>query len=224
MLFALPLWAQTEVPVEIVSYNLRETSVGVIKVVGEVRNTYPNPLCFVQIDIEYLDETGKPIGVDRFTAKEAGTMAIDQVMASRGVIPPGETSPFERLREIGKIKGKVASCKITAKGLRLRESNAVATITNVQTTREGDGFFRITGTYNATGKAPCKNPYAVAAGYDKDGKIRVVSSFSLTSDGTFRGTPLRQVDSGKSQSFNFTLSDDTRSVVSIKVFPSFECD
>jgi len=199
--FSKLLWAQSEVPVEIVSYSLRESGVGSIIVVGEVRNTHPNPLCFVQIDIEYLDDKGNPIGVDRFTAKDAGTMAIDQVMASRGVIPPGETSPFERVRDMGKIKGAVRSCKITAKGLRLKESNAAATITNVETAREGNGF-RIRGIFNATGKAPCKNPVAIAAGYDKNGKIQAITTFSLTNDGTFRGTPLRQVDAGKSQGFN----------------------
>lgn len=74
---------------EIVSYSLRESIGGSVVVVGEVRNTHPNPLCFVQIDIEYLDEKGNSLGVDRFTAKDAGTMAVDQVMASRSVIPPG---------------------------------------------------------------------------------------------------------------------------------------
>ncbi|MDW8018627.1 MAG: hypothetical protein RMI34_00945 [Chloroherpetonaceae bacterium] len=223
LLFAVPLRAQTDVPVEIVSYSLRESGVGFLIVVGEVRNTYPNPLCFVQIDIEYLDESGKPIGVDRFTAKDAGTMALDQVMASRGVIPPGETSPFERVRDTSKIKGKVASCKVTAKGLRLKESNAAATITNVQVAREGSDF-RITGTFNATGKAPCKNPVAVAAGYDQNGKIQVVTMTYLTSDGTSRSTPLRQVDAGKSQAFNLLLLNRTGTVTSVKVFPSFECD
>jgi hypothetical protein len=221
--FSKLLWAQSEVPVEIVSYSLRESGVGSIIVVGEVRNTHPNPLCFVQIDIEYLDDKGNPIGVDRFTAKDAGTMAIDQVMASRGVIPPGETSPFERVRDMGKIKGAVRSCKITAKGLRLKESNAAATITNVETAREGNGF-RIRGIFNATGKAPCKNPVAIAAGYDKNGKIQAITTFSLTNDGTFRGTPLRQVDAGKSQGFNILLRNETGTIESVKVFPSFECD
>lgn len=223
VLSAKPLRAQSEAPVEIVSYSLRESGGGSIIVVGEVRNTHPNPLCFVQIDIEYLDEKGNPLGVDRFTAKDAGTMAIDQVMAERGVIPPGETSPFERVRDMSKVKGKVGSCKITAKGLRLKESNAAATITNINTQREGNGF-RITGTFSATGKAPCKNPVAIAAGYDQSGKIQVVSKLSLTSDGTFRGTPLRQVDAGKSQTFNFLLRNETGTVTSVKVFPSFECD
>ncbi|PIO48132.1 MAG: hypothetical protein CMR00_06625 [[Chlorobium] sp. 445] len=223
VLYETPLYAQTEVPVEIVSYSLRESIGGSVVVVGEVRNTHPNPLCFVQIDIEYLDEKGNSLGVDRFTAKDAGTMAVDQVMASRSVIPPGETSPFERVRDMSKVKGKVRSCKLTAKGLRLKESNAMATITNVNTSTEGGGF-RITGTFSATGKAPCKNPVAIAAGYDQNGKIQVVSTFSLTNDGTFRGTPLRQVDAGKSQVFNFLLRNETGTVTSVKVFPSFECD
>jgi hypothetical protein len=135
----------------------------------------------------------------------------------------GETSPFERVRDMGKIKGAVRSCKITAKGLRLKESNASATITNVETARDGNGF-RIKGIFNATGKAPCKNPVAIVAGYDKNGKIQAVTTLSLTNDGTFRGTPLRQVDAGKSQGFSLLLRNETGTIESVKVFPSFECD
>jgi hypothetical protein len=115
------LVAQSEVPVEVVSYTLRQSSTGFVYVVGEVRNTYKEPLCFVQVDITYLDDKGNPVGVDRFTAKDAGTMAMDQVMAARGVIPPGEIAPFSRPRDMSKIKGTVASCKVTAKGLRLKD-------------------------------------------------------------------------------------------------------
>lgn len=67
-------FAQSEV--EIVSYTAREEN-GFYRVVGEVRNTYKDPLCFVEVEILYLDEKGQPIGVDRFPTKEAGTVSKD---------------------------------------------------------------------------------------------------------------------------------------------------
>ncbi len=215
--------AQSEVPVEVVSYTLRESATGSLYVVGEVRNTHANPLCFVQITIEYLDEKGNPIGVDRFTAKDAGTMTVDQVSAPRDVIPPGETSPFERVRDVSKVKGKVHRCKVTAAGLRLRESNVSATVTDVQITPQGEAF-AIKGTYKATGKAPCKSPAIIAAGYDKNGKILGVTRFYLTSDGTTRGTPVKEIQAEQSQGFSFPLSKGGQAVQTVRVFPSHECD
>jgi hypothetical protein len=99
-------FAQGEVEVEIASYTTREEN-GYYKVFGEVRNTYKEPLCFVKITVTYLDEKGQPLGVDRFTAWESGTMAVDEVFAERGVIPPGETSPFVRIRDLSKVRGKI---------------------------------------------------------------------------------------------------------------------
>ncbi|MEN9248059.1 MAG: hypothetical protein Q6L19_07895 [Gloeomargarita sp. GMQP_bins_69] len=223
-LMGLPVGAQTEVPVAIISHQMRRTSTGSILVVGEVRNTYPQPLCFVQVDIQYRDAQGRPVGVDRLTAKEAGVMALDQVMASRGVIPPGETSPFVRIRDGRKIQGPVQSARLTAKGLRLRGSvNGAATITNLQIQRQGNDF-RLRGTYNATGRAPNKNPEVIAAGYDAQGQIQVVSTLALTDDGTWRGQPLKQLRPGQRQPFDFTLSNPTGNVTQVKVFPSFACE
>lgn len=223
-LMAAPVIAQTEVPVDIISQRLRQTSTGFVVVVGEVRNTHPQPLCFVQIDIQYLDDKGKPVGVDRFTARETGIMPIDQVMASRGVIPPGETSPFSRTRDMSKLKGQVRSARLTAKGLRLRGSvNPAATITNLQIQRQGKDF-RIRGTYNATGRAPNKNPEVIAAGYDQRGQIQVVSTFALTDNGQPGGQLLNQLAPGKRQNFSFLLFNETGNVTQVRVLPSFACE
>lgn len=215
------LWAQSEVPVEVVSHTLRQSSTGFLYVVGEVRNTYKEPLCFVQIDITYLDDKGNPVGVDRFTAKDAGTMAIDQVMADRNVIPPGETSSFSRVRDMGKLKGAVASCKVTAKGMRLRDAAMGATTSNVQVAKEGQNFHRVRGTFTSTGKERCKNPQAVAVGYDKSGRAQAVATSYLKDNS---GKDIDQLQPGQSANFNFTLRDDTGTVETVKVFTSCECE
>jgi hypothetical protein len=93
LLTAYRALAQTEREVTIVQHNGEEVN-GYIKIRGEVKNTYSNALASVRIEIEYLDKNGKPLGVERFTAKDAGVMAKDEVMASCDVIPPGEISPF----------------------------------------------------------------------------------------------------------------------------------
>jgi len=214
------LVAQSEVPVEIVSYTLRQSTTGFIHVVGEVRNTYKEPLCFVQIDITYLDDKGNPVGVDRFTAKDAGTMAIDQVMADRDVIPPGETSSFSRPRDASKIKGTVASCKVTAKGLRLRDAAMGAAVSGVETAREGKNF-RVRGTFTSTGQARCKNPRVIAVGYDKSGKPQVVASSYLKDSS---GKDINQLDPKQSANFSFLLLDDASNVETVKVFTSCECE
>jgi len=214
------LVAQSEVPGEVVSYTLRQSSTGFVYVVGEVRNTYKEPLCFVQVDITYLDDKGNPVGVDRFTAKDAGTMAMDQVMAARDVIPPGEMAPFSRNRDMSKIKGTVASCKVTAKGLRLKDGAMGATVSGVQIAKEGKNF-RVRGTFTAAGKARCKNPKAVAVGYDKSGKAQVVSTSYLKDSG---GKDISQLEPGQSANFNFLLIDDAANVETVKVFTSCECE
>ncbi len=214
------LVAQSEVPVEVVSYTLRQSSTGFIYVIGEVRNTYKEPLCFVQIDITYLDDKGNPVGVDRFTAKDAGTMSMDQVMADRDVIPAGETSSFSRVRDMSKLKATVASCKVTAKGLRLKDAAMGASVSGVQTAREGKNF-RVRGTFTSTGQARCKNPRVVAVGYDKSGKPQAVSKSYLKDNS---GKDIAQLDPRQSANFNFILIDDAANVETVNVFSSCECE
>jgi len=210
--------AQTEKEVSIVQHNGEEVD-GYIKIRGEVKNTYSNALASVRIEIEYLDKSGKPLGVERFTAKDAGVMAKDEVMASRDVIPPGEVSPFERVRDIGKLKGQFGSYKIKAAGLLLKENLTSATISDVKTTPDGKGF-RVTGSYQATGKEPCKNPTVIVAGYDASGKIQELQTLSLTDDGTYKGKPLNEVAPSKSQPFSLLLPNTSGKVTSVKVFAS----
>jgi len=210
--------AQTEKEVSIVQHNGEEVD-GYIKIRGEVKNTYSNALASVRIEIEYLDKSGKPLGVERFTAKDAGVMAKDEVLASRDVIPPGEVSPFERVRDIGKLKGQFGSYKIKATGLLLKENLTSATISDVKTTPDGKGF-RVTGSYQATGKEPCKNPTVIVAGYDASGKLQELQTLSLTDDGTYKGNPLREVALGKSHPFSLLLPNTSGKVTSVKVFAS----
>lgn len=221
---AVGLWlaaltfAQSEV--EIVSYTAREEN-GFYRVVGEVRNTYKEPLCFVEVEILYLDEKGQPIGVDRFTAKDAGTMSKDQVFAERKVILPGETAPFIRSRDLSKVGGKIHSVKVKASGMRLRSVETTASLSGVSTQAEGSNAWRVKGTYTATGK-PARNPAVVAVGYDASGKPVEVSTFYLTSDGTPRGTPLSQADPGKSYPFSLLVS--RAGIASVKAFTSWDCE
>lgn len=213
-------FAQTERQVSVTHFTAYEEN-GYIKVLGEVKNTYNNPLASIRIEIEYFDKSGKPLGVDRFTAREAGTMAKDEVLASRDVIPPGETSPFERVRDVGKLKGQFGSCKVKASGLLLRENNRNASIQNLDIKKEGKGY-RINGVFRATGKEACPNPKVIAVGYDQGGKVQEIATFSLTDDGTFRGKPISKLSPGQSQRFNMLLSNQSGRVSSVKVFTSYD--
>jgi len=212
-------FAQTEREVMITQHSGGEEN-GFIKITGEVKNTYQNALASVRIEIEYFDKSGKPLGVDRFTARDAGTMAKDEVMASCDVIAPGETSPFVRTRDINKLKGQFGSYKIKAAGLLLKENNTSAVIKSLQQKPEIKSF-RVTGTYTNTGKEPCKNPKVVVAGYDTSGKILEIAEMYLTDDGTSRGTPLKQLEVGKSQNFTLLLQNNSGKITQIKAFPSF---
>lgn len=212
-------FAQTEREVTITQHSGGEEN-GFIKIIGEVKNTYQNALASIRIEIEYFDKSGKPLGVDRFTAKDAGTMAKDEVMASCDVIAPGETSPFERARDISKLKGQFGSYKIKAFGLLLKENNTSAVIKSLQHKPEVKSF-RVTGTYTNTGKEPCKNPKVVVAGYDASGKIQAIAEMYLTNDGSSRGTPLKQLEVGKSQNFTLLLQNNSGKITQVKAFPSF---
>ncbi len=219
----LHIHAQTEVPVEILSHSLQLTNHSSVRVLGEVKNTHENPLCFVTINIEYLDEFGKKLSVERFTHKEAGEFSMDQVMASRSLIPPGQTSPFERVRDVSKIQGKIASCKVNATGLLLKETYSSAEISDIVTTPESSAL-RIRGIFTARGQNPCKNPTAVIVGYNKENKIITLATLALTEDGSAKGTALKTLEPGKAKPFELLIPNPDGHVAEVKAFPSFDCD
>lgn len=226
-----PLWltwvllalgmAQSEVPVRLLALTSREEG-GFFKVLGELRNPHPEPLCFVQADLRYLDAKGQPIEVERFTAREAGWMPSDAVMAERGVLPPGETTPFLRSRDLAKLRARPVKIEVRAAGLRLRSLETRASIGGFVARREGS-FFRLTGFYTASGK-PAMSPKVVAAIYDQSGAIQNVASFFLTSDGTPRGEPLRQATPGQRYTFNLLLAAPVGSMREARAWPSWACE
>lgn len=180
MLFVKSLLiAQTAKEVTITQWSAKEEN-GYIKIIGEVKNTYQNALGFVKIEIEYYDKQGKPISVDRFTHKDAGTMEKDETTADLEVILPGETSPFSRIRDVGKLKGEFGSCKLKADGMLFKENLPFsATLSNVSVTPDGQNF-TVKGTYKAMGSQACKNPAIIMVGYDENGKIIKSEKFNFT--------------------------------------------
>ncbi|WP_133121511.1 hypothetical protein [Raineya orbicola] len=212
------VFAQTEREVTITQWSAKEEE-GYIKVYGEVKNTYPNALGFVKIEIEYYDKAGKPLGVDRFTARDAGTMAKDETSAELDVILPGEISPFQRIRDVNKIKGQFGSCKIKATGLLFKENVPIAaSLSDLSITPQGKNFV-VKGTYKATGKEACKNPAIIITGYDKAGKVVQVNKYNFTV-GTDKYNFVKSLAVG--ESYNFSTNFNTSGNVSqVKVFPFF---
>lgn len=221
LIFPFVLMAQSEREVSVVQWSAFEDN-GYIKVLGEVKNTYQNDMGFVRIEIEYFDKSGKPFGVERFTARDAGTMAKDETSASIDVIRPNETAPFERVRDVGKLKGQFGSCKIKAFGMLFKENvPAAASISNLQTQKQNNGFL-VKGTYTAKGRQACKNPAVVIAGYDARGKIVKIDrvEFNVGND---RYNFVKSLSPNETYNFsaNFIANSDVKQV---KVFPYFGVD
>lgn len=212
-------FAQTEREVSITQWSAKEED-GYVKVFGEVKNTYSNALGFVKIEIEYYDKAGKPLGVDRFTARNAGTMAKDETSAELEVILPGETSPFQRVRDVSKIKGQFGSCKIKASGLLFKENVPFkATLSNVSISQQSKNF-AINGTYKATGKEACKNPAIVIVGYDKAGKVIQVEKYNFTV-GNDKYNFVKSLAVGETYNFSIIFRNTSGNVNEVKVLPYF---
>lgn len=217
--FSYVLQAQTEREVTITHWSALEEN-GYIKVVGELKNTYSNPLMFVRVEIEYFDKSGKPLGVDRFTARDAGTMAKDECSADLEVIFPNEISTFQRVREADKVKEQLGSCKVKAFGMLLKDPMPFqASIKDLKITRNGKDFL-IKGSYKATGKQACKNPAIVVAGYDASGKVVKTEKVNFTKGGRYDFIQALSPGEVHNFSINFT-NNDKSSIVQVKVFPFF---
>ncbi len=221
VLFGKTLSAQ-EVTLPVINLSARQEN-GFLKIMGEVQNNTENAVCYVRIDIQLFDDKGTQLGVERFTAREAGVMADDGVFAERDVIPAGETGAFNRVRDLSKIKGKVASQKVVASGVVMKNTNFSAMLSAVKIDRQGNSFLA-TGTYQSNGKAACISPKVVAVGYGKDGKVQEVSTFALTSDGTFSGELVKTLAPGQNLPFRVRVSSPSGLVESVKVFPSYRAE
>ncbi|RDI95048.1 hypothetical protein DV704_09310 [Meiothermus sp. QL-1] len=209
--------AQNEARVEVVAHTWRIQD-GFLKVAGELRNPYREALCFVEVNFRYLDEKGQPIEVERFTAREAGWMPSDGVMADRDVVPPGETSSFYRSRDLTKLKTRPVQVEIRAYGLRLRSMPTTAALSEVGVEKTGSNF-RVRGFYTASGQ-PARNPSVVAVGYDAAGKPLISSRVYFTQN----GSALRQAVPGQRYPFSLLLSGETGAVQQVRAYPSWECE
>ncbi|WP_038029760.1 hypothetical protein [Thermonema rossianum] len=193
-----------------------------IKILGEVKNTFTSYLGEVKITIEYFDKNGKPLGVDRFTARDAGTLATDETYAALDVIAPNETAPFERTRDKKKLSGTFGYCKLKATGrLYDKQPPMAAKIEDLHIERTGNDF-QITGTYKATGTVACQYPAVVIVGYNDSGQVVRVKniSFSYMDD---RYRIIKSLHPGDMYRFKaklYNLADG--SIKTAKVFPYFD--
>lgn len=115
--------------------------------------------------------------------------------------------------------------KVKAEGLRLRSLPTTASLASVQAQPEGKDFWRVKGTYTASGE-PASNPKVVAIAYDGAGKPIEVSTFSLTTDGSPRGQALKKADPGKAYSFSFSVGalGIGAQIKSVKAFAAWDCE
>lgn len=213
--------AQNRQEVKVLQWSLIDEG-DYIKILGEVENTYSSYLGEVKIEIEYFDKNGKSIGVDRFTARDAGTKATDETYASLDVIAPGQTAPFERTRDKKKLNGTVENCKLIATGrLFSREPSVSAEIENLEVTPIGNGF-QVSGTYKVTGTQACRYPGIVLAGYNESGKIVRIKNISLSSTEN-RYKTIKSLDTGKEHRFSGKIYNPASGkITKVKAFAYFD--
>ena len=146
---------------------------GFLKIAGEVKNESGQWITSVKVTIRLYDASGKEINTSSITtevAKDLHQEPIERVYSERTFVPPGETAVFYFTRDVKSIKGTYASHKLSVSA-RLAEDPPTMALTGFKAEKDSDGYFRVTGKIENTGRVGCRSPRAVLGLYGADGKI-----------------------------------------------------
>lgn len=144
---------------------------GTLVIRGEVKNTTGKWIAG-RVLVNLLDANGTPLDVDSIAkgvAKDLGTAQQEGVAVERDVIPPGESSPFEYIRDIAKLGGAYGRHQLVADG-RAVDPVGRAEVVGLASKYEL-GTFEVTGELVGRGDVACEDPAVSVVLYDATGGV-----------------------------------------------------
>lgn len=185
---------------------------GFVFIRGELKNG-TNEWIAGRVLVTMLDAEGRPLAVDSIqtaVAADLGREAQELVVVERDVIPPGESSPFEYVRDVSKLGGSYASHRLVADGIVAGEvwrGSAIGVSSAFEL-----GSFRVTGELESVGTRPCSDPGVVAAAYNGSGKLVEVEGIPLQNAG---GEFLEQLDEGGKAAFDLVVRGESSYTIQV---------
>lgn len=158
------------------------------------------------VDVDLLDASGKPIAVDSIqsaVATDLGNAAQERVIVERDVIPPGESSPFEYIRDTTKLAGTYAKHTLVGRG---RPVSGVGRAEIVEFGAKYEFGFVVSGKARGTTAEPCEDPAVVVVLRDAQGTIVEVGGAPLM-DGEYFVEKLAE---GQLLPFEITVGGEAR--------------
>lgn len=182
---------------------------------AEIENTTDDTYFWPVRMLVYLyDANGKQIEVDRIDIF-GNSPASDVCTIETDMLPPRCKSPVRRVRDIKKIKGKVASHRIEVHGSKTKHAK-MANITNIKV-EEQPYAYKISGEYHCV-TGDCHNPGFVVAAYDANGKILLSRCYNVSKTEHIRA--LSQGDKHVFTSRTFApYGIDFKDIATIGVYP-----
>jgi hypothetical protein len=175
---------------------------GFVKIAGEVKNGAAHWARGIRVDVTLYDAQGKELARDFiYTAVER--------------LAPGASSPFEYIRDVSKLDGEYASHQLDVSAIA-DEPGATPRLTDVQAPLNDAGYYEATGVFANPGTLTCHNPWVVAAGYSKDGKVYEVTTSPLSQGDEF----IDDLAAGQSAPFKLLVDSFGGTIVEVRLLPS----
>lgn len=179
---------------------------GFWKLTGELKNTSSKWVSF-KISVDYLDAAGKSlVSTGGYSDKDPG----EHFYAEMDSVPPGGTTPYSHLRDVGKIKGQVGSAKLKVTTRAAKEAGQ-GEAANPKVDKGAGDSWTVTGDLKSTGKIACRNPQAIAVGLDKAGKVHEVAAIHAGDEA------LKSLEPGKTAPYKVLLKGQGLETVKVVV-------
>lgn len=192
-----------------------DTEAGFVKIAGEIKNDTGHTITSARVTIRLFDASGKELqssSVATAMDEDFGRDPHEHVYADRTFIPPGEVGVFYFLRDMKKIKGVVASHKLSVEARDVRGAPLVEA-RDVVTPKTPDGHLSASGRIENRGSVGCRTPKAIIGLYDREGKLAATTT--VEPDEMFQ----KVLAPGRSVAFSSPpLREDGVTVTSLKVW------
>ncbi len=194
-----------------------DTEMGFVKIAGEIKNDTGHTITSARVTIRLFDASGKELqssSVATAMNEDFGRDPLEHVYSDRTFIPPGEVGVFYFLRDMKKIKGVVASHKLSVEA---RDADAkdvpLVEARDVVTPKAPDGRWSASGRIENRGSFGCRTPKAIIGLYNHEGKLAATTT--VEPDEMFQ----KVLAPGRSVAFSSPpLREDGVTVTSLKVW------
>ncbi|MBH9579262.1 hypothetical protein [Inhella proteolytica] len=174
MATALTLSQPARAGLEVLEGHVSYKHLDMARVAGLIQNTGSEPVCAPQVQVQWLDAAGKPLGVRSVVTlaqSELGRAQADGVMAQRRYLPPGEAAVFTYRRDLRKINGTPAGHRITASARACARPQPRLEMAGLTHQTSKTGFHQVEGQVRNAGPGHCLKPLIVLGLFDAQDKL-----------------------------------------------------